>query len=377
MGVALAGSSTLVIVRLLQQRKQLFEPFGRLVIGVLLLQDLLVILLMPLVSAVPRGGADLAVDFTGTAALVALTYAVSRWIAPWLLRLRTDGEALLLSVLALLFLFIGTGDLPGVPVAVGAFLAGVALSPFPVQGIARGKLRSLADFFSAIFFLALGGLLIPPTARELWLAGALALVVLTVTPVLVTAVTVVTMVLPPFLATEPVIHRLLRLHPLRREEPGAGPPERHVLLLGCGSGGMPLLETLLAGGATVVVVVDDPEVIERLRQGDVRCSRGDAADPDVLRRAGADRARLVSSTVRRPRDNERLFEVARGIPVLVRVFDEADAAWVRERGAVPIVYSEAAEEDFIRWFARTHGKEHRALEDGLPTPVPAHDPALS
>jgi monovalent cation:H+ antiporter-2, CPA2 family len=40
LGLALTASSTLVVVRILQQRQQLFEPLGRLIIGVLLLQDL-------------------------------------------------------------------------------------------------------------------------------------------------------------------------------------------------------------------------------------------------------------------------------------------------------------------------------------------------
>jgi hypothetical protein len=40
----------------------------------------------------------------------------------------------------------------------------------------------------------------------------------------------------------------------------------------------------------------------------------------------------------------------KGVPVLVRVFDDEDAAWVTEQGGIPVVYSEAAAEDFLRWF---------------------------
>ncbi|MBI4520689.1 MAG: cation:proton antiporter, partial [Gemmatimonadetes bacterium] len=52
---ALAASSTLVVVRLLRSRGQIFEPFGRLVLGVLLLQDLLVILLIPILTRMGLG----------------------------------------------------------------------------------------------------------------------------------------------------------------------------------------------------------------------------------------------------------------------------------------------------------------------------------
>ncbi len=98
------------------------------------------------------------------------------------------------------------------------------------------------------------------------------------------------------------------------------------------------------------MVDDDPVVIDRLLEADVPCIRGDASDLEVLRRANADRARIISSTIRRPRDNRRLLEFARGVTVLVRVFDERDAGWIRELGGVPVVYSEAAAEEMLKWF---------------------------
>ncbi|HEX2190431.1 MAG TPA: cation:proton antiporter [Longimicrobiaceae bacterium] len=400
LGLALTASSTLVVVRLLQRRKQLFEPFGRLVVGVLLLQDVLVILLVPLLTRLPEGPASVAWGVLGTAALVALAFAFQRWATPLLVSLQHEEEVLLLAVLSVLFAFVGLADALALPLAAGAFLAGVTLSPFPVSGMIRGQLAPVAEFFTAIFFIALGALLSAPGPVVLLHALALAALVVLATPPLVVwvaersgfaarpgiesglllsqtselslvvglqglllaqitpdvfttlaLVTVATMVLTPFLATEPVVRRLMRLHPLARAGEVA-PPSGHVLLLGCGSGGMPLLETLLALGEAVVVVDDDPEVVERLREGEVTCIRGDAADPEALRQAGAGRAKLISSTVRRPRDNRRLLETVEDVPVLVRVFDDDEAAWVAELGGIPVMYSEAAAEEFLRWFDR-------------------------
>lgn len=399
LGLALTASSTLVVVRLLQRRKQLFEPFGRLVVGVLLIQDVGVILLIPLLTRLPEGVRSVAWGFLGTAALVALAFLFQRWATPRLVRLQGDEEILLLSVLAILFAFVGLADLLVLPLAAGAFLAGVALSPFPVSGIVRGQLASVAEFFTAIFFIALGALLSAPSPTVLLHALALAATVVLLTVPLVAyvaertgfsarpaiesglllsqtselslvvglqglllaqisrevfttlaLVTVATMVLTPFLATESVVRRLMRLHPVTRVAHVERKPHGHVILLGCGSGGMPLLETLLAAGKKVVVIDDDPEVVERLREGDVPCIRGDAADPEVLRAAGVDRARLISSTVRRPRDNRRLLESVDDVPVLVRVFDDEDARWVAEHGGIPVAYSEAAAEEFLRWY---------------------------
>jgi hypothetical protein len=56
------------------------------------------------------------------------------------------------------------------------------------------------------------------------------------------------------------------------------------------------------------------------------------------------------STIRRPEDNAPLLRLARGVPVLVRVFNVEDAEAVRIQGGTPILYSQAAAEDFLSWF---------------------------
>lgn len=86
LALALTASSTLVVVQLLQRRGQLFEPFARLVVGVLLLQDLLVILIIPFVTRVPEGMTATLTGIGGTLALLALATACYRWAAPLLLR---------------------------------------------------------------------------------------------------------------------------------------------------------------------------------------------------------------------------------------------------------------------------------------------------
>lgn len=401
LALALTASSTLVVVRLLQGRRQLFEPFGRLVIGVLLLQDILVILLIPVLTRMPDGPRAVAVGMAGTLALLALAFVCLRWIAPpLLLRLGRNEEGLLLAVLALLFVFLGLSDFLGLPLVAGAFLAGVSLSPFPVNGLVRGQVQPLSDFFSALFFTALGALLVLPTAQQFLQALVLAVVVVILTPPLVAfvaeragfsarpailsglllaqtsefslivglqgvvlghldrgvftiiaLVTVLTMVLTPLLATDRLTLQLMKRHPSRRSPvEQALPPEGHVLLVGCGANGMPLLETLVIGPYPVVVIDDDPAVVERVREAGIPCIRGDAADLQVLRQAGADRARVVISTIRRPEDNGPLLALAARSPVVVRGFNEEDAAWIRSRGGKPILYSEAAALDFLDWF---------------------------
>ncbi len=399
--LALTASSTLVVVRLLRQRRQMFEPFGRLVTGVLLLQDLLVILLIPLMTRASHGSGAVLRGLVAVAALLALAAAAARWLAPAFRRLDGDDETLLLATLAFLFAFIGAAAVLDLPMVVGAFLAGVALSPFPAHALVRPQLAPVADFFAAVFFTALGALIGIPSPTEALQALLLAAVVVVVTPPLVTLVaewagfsarpaieaglllaqtselslviglyammegdvapavftvigltTLFTMLLTPLLAGERVAWALLHLHPAGRPAARLPPLRDHVLVLGSGTTGMPLLETLLGADCQIVVVDDDPNVVGRLREAEIPVIRGDATDTAVLEQARARDARIITSTIRRPRDNRRLLEYARGVPIIVRVFEEEDAAWVRAMGGTPVVYSEAAADGLLAWLDR-------------------------
>ena len=397
LAVALAPSSTLVGVRLLQTRRQMFEPFGRLVLGVLLVQDLFVLAAIPLLATVGRGWASGVTGLAGLAALGGLVVLARAWLAPRLLALSDDPELGLLAPLALLFAFLALGSWLTLPTVVGSFLAGVALARFPVSGVVRIGLAPVGDFFSALFFTALGALVQPPTAAQLLETSLLAVLVIVVTVPLVAAlaeragfsakpaieaglllsqtseislviglagvlqgdidqdvftviilVTVTTMLLTPLLATDRVAWSLMKVRP-DRQRAASVDASGHVLLLGAGATGMQLLEDLVIAGVDLVVVDDDPAVLGRLREAGVPTVRGDAADRRVLRRARADRARVVISTIRRPRDNRSVFEVAPGVPALIRVFDQPDAAWVAERGGTPVLYTQASADAVIEW----------------------------
>lgn len=407
--LALTASSTLIGVRLLQRRGQMFEPFGRMVLGVLLLQDVLVLLAIPLVTTLAESALVTLESFGAIVMLGAITLAARRWIGPLLLRVAHDEELVLLCALAILFTFVAVSHVFRLPLVVGPFLAGVALSSFPVSAIVRAELAPIGDFFTAIFFTALGALVSIPSPGELGQALVLVAVVLVVTPPLVTIiaeraglaarssieaglllsqtseislviglsgmlagaidgsvftvialVTLITMLLTPLIATPRVAWWLMHAHPSRRASTAPAASD-HVLLLGAGSTGMPLLEDLVISGCDLLVVDDDPGVIDRLAQAGIRTIRGDASDQAVLKRAGADRARLVSSTIRRARDNAILLGMAGEVPVLVRVFDEGDAHWVRDHGGIPVVYSTATAEALVVWFH----EEQTRLEENL------------
>ncbi|MGH7475407.1 MAG: cation:proton antiporter [Longimicrobiales bacterium] len=400
LGLALTASSTLVVVRILRERGQMFEPFARLVLGVLLLQDLFVTLLVPALTRAPDGFGNAALGTAAVAILVAVSMLGLRRVSPRIVsRLESDQELLLIVVLGLLFTFIGASRILGLPVIVGAFLAGVSLASFPADGIVRSQLAPIGDFFLAVFFTALGGLIGSPSTHALVAAAVLTAAVVLLTPPLVTVlaeraglsaragiesglllaqtsefslvvglsgllaghisnevftvialVTMVTMILTPLIGTDAMTWRLMRLHPSRAHALTEARPANHVVLLGCGETGMPLLETLLASGEALLVVDDDAAITQRLVEGGIDCVRGDASDPAVLDQARIARARLIISTVRRTVDNLVVLERARGVPTIVRVFDPIEAERISRAGGQPIVSAIAAAHDFLRWF---------------------------
>lgn len=400
LALALAASSTLVVIRLLKQRQQLFEPFGRLVVGVLLVQDMVIILAIAALSQIEGGATAVFISINGVLGLMLLARVSLQWLAPWLLlRLGLDEEEKLLVSLAILFLFIGAAYLIGVPIVIGAFLAGIALAVFPVSGILRGQLASLSDFFLAIFFVALGSSLALPTWRDLLLAVLLSAVVILVTPPLVyliarraglrarngwegglllaqtsefsliialigiqqghlnqellsiiAIITIVTMITTPILTTNRVTIRLL--HWLTRRQRLETPEDLsgHILLLGCGEHGLSLLRWLREQGETVIAIDEDSAVARQIRQMGVTTLKGDAANPRVLQAARAAQARVIVSTLRRQNDNEAILRQVADAPVLVSAFTPEEAARIEELGGTAVVESHAAAEAFIAWF---------------------------
>jgi Kef-type K+ transport system membrane component KefB len=412
LALAVAASSTLVVLQLLKQRQRLFEPFGRLVVGVLLIQDFLIILLIAGLTNLEEGAAAVFVSVNGTLGLMAFAYVMQRWVAPWLfVKNDLSQEEQLLAVLAVLFLFIGAADLIGVSIVVGAFLAGVSLSSFPVSGIFRGQAASLTDFFLALFFVALGATLTWPNWRELILALALAGLVLAVTPVLVvfvarragvtirsslesglllaqtsefsiivgligvqlghldgrmlsviTLVTIVTMIATPFVATERVTALLLHIWTRWRRVETAVPFDNHILLLGCGDHGFELLKWLREHEQKVAVVDDDSAVTRRARSLGAVAIRGDATDPLVLRQARAAEARVIVSTLQRPQSNLQLLDFVGDVPTLFSVFEPDEARRLAAAGGTPILESYLSADRLIEWFEAWTGEEEVGSE---------------
>ena len=164
LGVALSFSSTVVVVKLLEQRGDLQETYGRVTLGILLVQDLLVVVVLTFVAGLGREGQtdlagmamDLFVSFGGMGLLVAIAIVSSRYVLPRAFRwIGSSPEATLVWSLSWCFLLILGAQAMGLSVELGAFLAGVGLAQLPFNDDLRRRVGPLVNFFIAVFFISI------------------------------------------------------------------------------------------------------------------------------------------------------------------------------------------------------------------------------
>ena len=161
--VALTFSSTIIIVKLLSDKRELDSLHGRIAVGFLVVQDIAVVVAMLLLGSWQSGagGADLwrlglEVSLKLAAALGAVV-VLMRWVLPRLLhRLAQSQELLLLFALAWGTALAAGGDMMGFSKEVGAFLAGFSLASTAYREAIAARLTGLRDFLLLFFFIDLG-----------------------------------------------------------------------------------------------------------------------------------------------------------------------------------------------------------------------------
>ncbi len=172
--VALTFSSTIIIVKLLSDKREIDSLHGQIALGFLIVQDLVVVLAMIVLSAIGIGaGADghgggsvLSVLVSGVA-MVGLVILFVRYVAnPLTDRLARAPELLVIFAIAMAAMFAAIGDIVGLGKEVGGLLAGIALASTPYRETIAARLAPLRDFLLLFFFIALG------SALDLSLLGA-------------------------------------------------------------------------------------------------------------------------------------------------------------------------------------------------------------
>ena len=161
--VALTFSSTIIIVKLLSDKRELDALHGRIALGFLIVQDLAVVLAMAVMSALTASAAeetglvDAALALAASAVpLILLWLVVSRVAHPILSRMAKAPELLIVFALGLAAAFAALGEYLGFSKELGGLIAGVALASTPFREAIGSRLTSLRDFLLVFFFISLG-----------------------------------------------------------------------------------------------------------------------------------------------------------------------------------------------------------------------------
>lgn len=161
--VALTFSSTIIIVKLLSDKRELEDLHGKVALGFLIVQDIVVVLSMVVLSTIGVGaaaeGEGLSVTgaLTAGAILVGVVILIIRFAATPVTRILAESqELLILFSLGLAALFAALGEYLGLGLEIGGLLAGAALASTPYRDSIASRLATLRDFLLLFFFLVLG-----------------------------------------------------------------------------------------------------------------------------------------------------------------------------------------------------------------------------
>ena len=174
-GMGISLSSTMVCLKILMDRGEVDSAHGRIMVAILILQDISVVVLVLLESMLGASGQSplwlLAVAMGKAVIFVALAIAAGLWVVPWLLGnvggVRTRELFLLTVVVLCLAAALGTSVL-GLSVVFGAFVVGLVLRESRFASQVLAEVTPLRDVFATLFFVSLGMLLDLSFVAEHW-----------------------------------------------------------------------------------------------------------------------------------------------------------------------------------------------------------------
>ncbi len=159
--IALTFSSTVIVVKLLSDRQDMNSLYGKLSLGILLVQDVVAILLLIILSGFQSGqklsAAPVILTISEAVLMFGFAYWLGRMIMPRIFQfLARSEEMLFMTSLAWVFLVAAAVQRLGFSIEIGGFLAGLALANSSTHYEIASRVRPLRDFFIALFFIVLG-----------------------------------------------------------------------------------------------------------------------------------------------------------------------------------------------------------------------------
>ncbi|MDI6890771.1 MAG: cation:proton antiporter [Thermodesulfovibrionales bacterium] len=179
-GFLIALSSTAIVLKMLSERGEIDTPHGRIMVSILIFQDLCVVPLMLITPAMGGEGINLSklmIKMAKAGLIVVVVLLAARWIVPGLLHqvIRTKSRELFITTIILLCLGIAllTSKF-GLSLALGAFLAGLVIAESEYAHRATSEILPFKDSFIGLFFVSVGMLMDVGYITDNWLKVTIA-----------------------------------------------------------------------------------------------------------------------------------------------------------------------------------------------------------
>lgn len=166
-GFLVALSSTAILMKLLIDSGQADAPHGKMAMGILIFQDLCIVplmLLTPLLAGTGDGFKDVLMISAKAIAVVLAAHYGARFLVPWIFKQVVKTRSRELFILTIIFIGLGTAWLTaiaGLSLALGAFIAGLAISESEYSHQALSDIIPFREAFMSLFFISVGMLLDP------------------------------------------------------------------------------------------------------------------------------------------------------------------------------------------------------------------------
>ena len=368
LAVALTFSSTIIIVKLLGDKKDTESVYGRYTIGIMVVQDVIAILVM---MAVTSSGEDISFVYYATELiaklflLIGFAWVVIKFVVPLFLKhVAHSGEFLFIFTLSWCFGIASLLYWLGFSLEIGAIVAGLTLGSSAFQSEIASRIKPLRDFFIVIFFIILGSEMSLTNLSGIWSVGLiLSLFILIGNPLILfisfrllkftrrnsflagvtaaqvsefgfvllivgynnqqifgqeleifTVVALITIIISSYVITyneelyrflQPFF-RLFGADKIRQQEHVGQVYD--VWVFGYHRVGWKVCEALAEKNISFAVVDYNPDSIAKLRRRAIPAFFGDAADVEFLDSLPFDKARMIISTIPEADDQKTLIQ---------------------------------------------------------------------
>ena len=427
MGLALFFSSTIIIVKVLSDKKEQNRLHGQIAIGVIIIDDVVATIALLFVAAGKNGFSPIELGFLFVKGIVlaCVLFIVTTKILPRISKLFAENQELL-------FLFtIGWGfgvatlfEMAGFSIEVGALFAGVSLAGLPYSQEMASRLKPLRDFFIVLFFITLGeSLNIKNLSDGLIPALVLSIVVMVLKPLsvmvglgifgytkrtsfktginlsqisefsiilvvlaattglvssdmaaIVTLVAIITIASSTYLMQydNEIFAKLEQRFRFFKErinhrESQSKVINHSLILFGYKKGGHEFVKTFKQLKKKYIIVDYNPEVIDSLERQGLPFIYGDATDIELLREIGVRRTQLIVSTMTSFNSNEQLIKYIHRVNPKATIICHADnyeeAVALYRHGATYVMLPHYIGSERISAFIKKHGTSHKVFAE--------------